>query len=95
MGRGGEGGCGVAVGGSNILTREEEGRGEIILSSQPGKGSAATQRVRHGRGDSIITDILTAQKANSIRSPGETPSQQRGCTKHCKLVFLFILTEQL
>lgn len=55
----------MAVKGSNILTGEEEGRKEIILSSQSGKGSAETQRVRHGREGSIITDILTVQKATS------------------------------
>lgn len=49
----------MAVGGSNILTIEEEGRKEIILSSQSGKGRAETQRVKHCRGGSIITDILT------------------------------------
>ena len=52
-------------GGSNILTREEERRKEIILSSQSGKGSAETQWVTHGRGGSIITDTLTVQKATS------------------------------
>lgn len=67
------------VGGSNILTREEEGRKEIILSSQSGKGSAETQRVRHGRMGSIITDILTVQKETSIRKPGKT--KQHGCTE--------------
>lgn len=43
---------------SNILTREEERSREIILSSKSGKGSAETQRVREGRGGSIIMDIL-------------------------------------
>lgn len=67
--------CGV-VGGSNILTGEEEGRKEIILSSQSGKGSAETQRVRHGGVGSIITDILTVHKETSIQKPGKTTSQQ-------------------
>lgn len=49
----------MAMEGSNILTREEEGRKEIILSSQSGKGSAETQRVRLGTGGSIIMGILT------------------------------------
>lgn len=72
----------MAVGGSNILTREEEGRKEIILSSQSGKGSAETQRARHGRAGSIITDILTVQKETGIRKPGKSSPQQHGYTTH-------------
>lgn len=56
-------------GGSNALTREVEGRKEIILSGQSGRGSAENQRVRHGTGGSIITDILTVYKAARIREP--------------------------
>lgn len=57
---------------SNILTRKQETSKEIILFSKSGKGSAETQRVRQGRGGSILTDILTVQKATSIRNPGKT-----------------------
>lgn len=71
----------MAVGRNNILTREGEGRKEIILSSQSGKGSAETQRARHGRMGSIITDILTVQKETGIRTPGESGPQQHGYTK--------------
>lgn len=77
-------------GGSNILTREEEGRKEIILSSQSGKGSAETQRVRHGRMSLIITDILTVDKETSIWNPGKSLdfnrdliAQKRACEKSC------------
>lgn len=65
----------MAAGGSNILTREEDGRKEIILSSQSGKGSAETQRVRNGRGGSIITDSSEGNEQS-----GKTPSQQHGHT---------------
>lgn len=68
----------MVVGGSNIQTREEKGRKEIILSSESGKGSAESQRVRHGRMGSIITGILTVQRATSIRNPGKTTSQWHG-----------------
>lgn len=57
---------------SNILTGERETSKEIILFSKSGKGSAETQRVRQGRGGSILTDILTVQKATGIRNPGKT-----------------------
>lgn len=55
------GGCGVAVGGSNILTREEGERKEIILFSQSGKGSTETQRVWQGSMGSKITDTDSSE----------------------------------
>lgn len=61
--------------GSNILTREEEGRKEIILSSQSGKGRAETQRVGYGRIGLIVTDILTVDKETSIWNPRKCTSQ--------------------
>lgn len=65
---------------SNILTRKQETSKEIILFSKSGKGSAETQRVRQGRGGSILTDILTVQKATSIRNPGKTHNNVRNST---------------
>lgn len=67
----------MAEGESSILTRVEERSKEIILFSKSGKGSVETQRVRRGRGGSILTDILTVQKATGIRNPGKTHNSTR------------------
>lgn len=62
------------VGGSNILTKEEEGSKEIILSSQSGTGSAETQRVRHGRRGSIMPTHFQKSSEGFLNNE-KTPSQ--------------------
>lgn len=69
--------------------KKREAKKSFYPASQV-KGSAETQRVRLGRGSSIITDILTVQKAPGIRNPGNALATLN--TEHSSLTDLILKT---